>query len=324
MHMIYKHAVRTVIFLGSGQDELLLTAADLSVWRLIKDIFRAHKKGASSTLAQFQHLYAHPWFQRVWILQEVGMSKTKNVIIYYRGSILSWQTIVQAATFLGSYEPGERYQAVQLPPSSRRLEMIMSKWTTMGTSGSPFPTIDRYGHLRDHNSFYQSLFLWEVSLAELLQDSRFCQATDPRDKVYSLLNMLGAERIYPKRAWLLGINYSLPPVEEYARGARYSIETECSLEIMCYKEGAAAIDSLPSWFPDWTQQQLFPIHRISMPWHYRSQFHPAIPMTMYTLPRQKLRNFNPVAKSATTARSSPLLAINWTLSHTRAPYGKPR
>lgn len=76
-----------------------------------------------------------------------------------------------------------------------------------------------------------------------------------------------------KHKWLIDVDYSLPIAEVFTRAARYSILSERSLEILSYKEHGSDIPGLPSWVPDWTCQNLYPIGRITMPLYYRSQFH---------------------------------------------------
>ncbi|KAF2111875.1 heterokaryon incompatibility protein-domain-containing protein [Lophiotrema nucula] len=274
MHLIYKRAARTIVFLGSGDAPAL--DLRMSRWRLLRDVRRAYSHGESDLIKEVGRLFAHPWFQRVWILQEIGMSNVQKVVCYYKGSTLTWDAIRGAATYLGSYSPGHKYDFIQLPLSVVRHTMLMAKWTAMGPGSSQFPTLDRYGHLyHSGNKLFYSFFLlsMEPRLTEALQDSRFCLATDPRDKVYSLLNMLNIDPLKDKLAWLLHVDYSLPVAEVYSRATRYSIETERSLEIICYKEGASNFPDLPSWVPDWTHQRLFPIHRIALPTHFRCQFH---------------------------------------------------
>lgn len=311
MHLIYKRAVRTVVFLSSGEGHEP-SKTSLSVPKLFLQLRRAYKHGEGDVLKEFQSLFSHLWFQRVWILQEIGMSDVLKVKVYYKGKTVKWDMLSLAATLLGAYSPGCRYDLIQLPPSVPRHAMIISKWTALGNSGySHLSNIDRYGKMSyDSNRWlYSRLLLWvEPRLAEVLQDSRFCLATDPRDKVYSLLNMISIDQRRDEFAWLLDIDYSISVVEVYTRAARYSIETEHTLEIMCFKEGAAATPNLPSWVPDWTSQRLFPLQRIAVPNNYRSQFHDAIwPNKSWMPPLRKSSNKASVASFST---DSMVLTVN--------------
>jgi hypothetical protein len=295
MHMIYKRATRTIIYLET--TEAPEPAIKLNTIKLIREARRAHEDGEGPMLKEFQQALSHPWFRRVWILQEVSMSKEEKIIAHCRGSIKSWDALRQGANLLSAYVPGQKYRFLQLPPSIHLHKTVVSTITTLSDDRvSPFVSLDYFTR-----QWVDEFYIWpltkflhyaEPRLVESLQASRFCLATDPRDKVYSLLNML---RINPEYSWLLDVDYALQPSEVFLRAARYSIETEKSLEIMCYKEGGASIPDLPSWAPDWTQQQLFPINRIAMPYHLRSQFHLNIPMAWWYLPLRRSCNKTQVA-----------------------------
>jgi hypothetical protein len=310
MHLVYKHATRTVVFLGAveGTQQPKLV---LSTWKLLSELRKASGSSVGNTMKEAQVLFTHPWFRRVWILQEISMSNTLKIIVYYRGNEMTWDKLSIAAGWVGQYSPGHKFRFLQFPPSVRQHEMIVTTWTAMAVSStSSFSCLDRYGALTNKYNrwLYTRFFLWlEPRLTEVLQDSRFCLATDPRDKVYSLLNLLSSGTAQAEFAWLLDVDYTLPVAEVYSRAARYSIETERSLEILCYKDTAPNVPDLPSWVPDWTGQSLFPMQRISNPLHYRSQFHDTIwPDRSWTPPLRKTSNQSPVASFSADGRTITL------------------
>jgi hypothetical protein len=299
MHLVYKHATRTVVFLGSveGPEQ---PKTVLSTWKLLSELRKASGSRVGDTIKECQALFAHPWFRRVWILQEISMSNTLKIIVYYKYNEMAWNKLSIAAGRFGQYSPGQKFRFFQFPPSARQHEMIVTTWTAMAVSdSSSFSCLHRYGALTNKYNewFYTRFFLWlEPRLTEVLQDSRFCLATDPRDKVYSLLNLLSSGTAQAEFAWLLDVDYTLPVAEVYLRAARYSIETERSLEILCYKDAAPNVLNLPSWVPDWTAQRLFPMQRICNPLHYRSQFHDTIwPDRSWMPPLRRTSNQSPVA-----------------------------
>jgi hypothetical protein len=310
MHLVYKHATRTVVFLGAveGTQQAKLV---LSTWKLLSELRKASGSSVGDTMKEAQVLFAHPWFRRVWILQEISMSNTLKTIVYYGGNEMTWDKLSVAAGWVGQYSPGQEFRFLQFPPSVRQHEMIVTTWTAMAVSStSSFSCLDRYGELTNKYNrwFYTHFFLWlEPRLTEVLQDSRFCLATDPRDKIYSLLNLLSSGTAQAELAWLLKVDYTLPVAEVYSRAARYSIETERSLEILCYKDAAPNVPDLPSWVPDWTGQRLFPMQRISNPLHYRSQFHDTIwPDRSWMPPLRKTSNQSPVASFTADGRTITL------------------
>ena len=310
MHLVYKHATRTVVFLGSVKEPEQPKTV-LSTWKLFSELRKASESRVGDTMKECQVLFAHPWFRRVWILQEISMSNTVKIIVYYNGNEMTWDKLSVAAAWFGQYSPGQEFRFFQFPPSVRQHEMIVTTWTAMTVSGpSYFSCLDRYGALTNKYNewFYTRFFLWlEPRLTEVLQDSRFCLATDPRDKVYSLLNLLSSGTAQAEFAWLLDVDYTLPVAEVYLRAARYSIETERSLEILCYKDAAPHVLNLPSWVPDWTAQRLFPMQRISNPLHYRCQFHDTIwPDRSWMPPLRRTSNQSPVASFSADGRTITL------------------
>ncbi|KAH7393867.1 heterokaryon incompatibility protein-domain-containing protein [Phaeosphaeria sp. MPI-PUGE-AT-0046c] len=301
MHLIYRHATRIIVFLAV--DDASEPALQISRRAILRELRKAHVDGEGPTLQELRKLFSQPWFQRVWILQEVGMSDVEKIVFYYKSFKISWDDVRGAASLYSSYLPGEKYNLVQLPPSVVRHGMIMSKWTALGPGQFQFATLDRYAHLYFRtNTWWYSMFLiaQEPRLVEMLQDSRFCLATDPRDKIYSLLNMLRIDSTKDPSSELLKIDYSLSAATVYIRAARHSIENESSLEILCYKEGISAMNELPSWVPDWTQQRLFPMNRIALVTHYRSQFHVNAWPTL--LPLRSTKNKVPVAAFSSDER----------------------
>jgi hypothetical protein len=310
MHLVYKHATRTVVFLssagGSEQPETVFSARTL-FWKLFFELRKASGPGDGDVMRECQDLFAHPWFRRVWILQEISMSDTLKIIVYYKGNEMTWNKLSVTASWYGQYSPGQKFRLFQFPPSVRQHEMVVTNWTAVAASGtSAFLCLDRYGALSNkYNEWlYTRFFLWlEPRLTEVLQDSRFCLATDPRDKVYSLLNLLSTSTKQAEYAWLLHVDYALPVAEVYLRAARYSIETERSLEVLCYKDAAPKLLNLPSWVPDWTAQSLFPLQRICNPLHYRSQFYDTIwPDRSWMPPLRRGVNQSPVASFSVDGR----------------------
>jgi len=210
MHLVYKNAMRTVVFLGSvegpGQPETAL-----STRKLFAELLKASGSRVGDTMKECQVLFAHPWFRRVWILQVISMSNTLKIIVYYKGNEMTWDKLSRTASWFGSYSPGQKFSFFQFPPSIRQHEMIVTTWTAVDVSGpSSFSCLDRYGALTNkYNEWlYAHFFLWlEPRLTEILQDSRFCLATDPRDKIYSLLNLLSSSTAQAEFAWLLKVDY---------------------------------------------------------------------------------------------------------------------
>lgn len=76
--------------------------------------------------------------------------------------------------------------------------------------------------------------------------ARFCRqlATDPRDKIYSLLGM-----VEPNSHNSLRVDYTLTWTEVFRDAAIYVIGDRNDLEVLMY--AGSSETELPSWVPDW-------------------------------------------------------------------------
>lgn len=77
--------------------------------------------------------------------------------------------------------------------------------------------------------------------------SRGSLATNPRDKVYALLGITeecDKEAIKP--------DFNIPIRELYCQIARYFIERDQKLDVLCQAGYRRSIPNLPSWAPDWS------------------------------------------------------------------------
>lgn len=90
----------------------------------------------------------------------------------------------------------------------------------------------------------------EYLLSKLLNQFAHALATDPRDKVYSLLS-IAENSLYRE----MPVNYSSPWPLVFKSATRYMIETEASLNIIA--DAASASAELPTWVPDWTTQSVY-------------------------------------------------------------------
>jgi hypothetical protein len=156
MHLIYKGAARTVVYLGTG----VASYSDIKLgWRaLMADLRSVHTSGKGKTLKEYSRLLSHPYFQRVWVLQEIRMSVRTRIVVYYRDKPMSWDKITSAGILLGSHETGRRYQLLQLRPSVRRHEMIIARWTTIPSTNATFVTnFDEYIESARRSLFLNSM-----------------------------------------------------------------------------------------------------------------------------------------------------------------------
>ncbi|KAL6802589.1 heterokaryon incompatibility domain-containing protein [Trichoderma sp. SZMC 28013] len=162
MAQIYQGARRVVVYLGQsahGSDEAM---------RSICEIDHPSDYGAypswdtmpecPSNIESIRALFKRPWFCRVWVLQEIAFAK-------------------DAVFVCGQYEVG--WDSI----------CTFCHWTRNNRwikGGLPYPieyTVKK-SHSRTHFIHYNH------RLYELLKNTKDCQATDARDKVYAMLPLL--------------------------------------------------------------------------------------------------------------------------------------
>ncbi|KAH6637800.1 heterokaryon incompatibility protein-domain-containing protein [Boeremia exigua] len=170
---IYRRAKRVVVWLGDS-DQLKDVVFEFLTWgpqdnnhiEYLRDswennpVLQPLKKDVQASMT---HLLRHPWFTRVWVIQEVAQSRSAVVM---RGHYS-----VEAATF------------AQLPdligvPVDRHCRQVFNVMPGM-----------RYAPVSQAADFNQNGTWIHRSLRTLLGDFRESQSTEPKDKIFALLGL---------------------------------------------------------------------------------------------------------------------------------------
>ncbi|KAM0081517.1 hypothetical protein ACKRZS_006303 [Fusarium odoratissimum] len=210
MSRIYSQAASVVVYLGESGDN-----SDLA----IAFIMECDDPSQGTTSLSFpksdilmgaiRNFFLRPWFTRVWVIQEVFLSTDK--IIYCGEKELSWSAM-------------ENFKHYLVNTRLRfRLPYVVSA----------------------SNRHFEEETTEELLLRDLL-DSRHCEATDPRDKVYSLLPILQS---FNKSLGLIP-RYQDTPEKIYTDCA-LSLLPSCGWKILYAVQGQSTTWRLPSWVPDW-------------------------------------------------------------------------
>ena len=188
---IYRRSSRVIVWLSppeklnvARQTRLLLFALGDNVnpsgrtrFEFIRNIFPVlrEEEPAYRGLAQ---LLTNPWFERVWVLQEVATGTTVHVM--HNGICVEWDTVVQAVKALRAdgdvFAMFLKYLSDVLPETELEAE-----------------------RLRLHRHISNIMYMDSVqaltqlkhpgSLGEYISGTREFQATDPRDRVFALIGI---------------------------------------------------------------------------------------------------------------------------------------
>jgi hypothetical protein len=243
MKRIYMEAEKTIIWLGEEENDSNL-ALDLirrwspplppnvhsteisSVTELLKIIPDPFELRAWEALRKF---FARPYWERSWILQEVVFAKQVHLLC--GSEAISWQALsVAQLAWVQLHYPGSHN-----PIGSEELRMVRLSNYNVATTISD----RRVGRM---------INAAEPTAVKLIRFTAKSKATDPRDKIYSLLGfdeirLLDLKPDYDKAVEIL-----------YAEVVKAILQGERRLDILSqagigWSSLQPALD-LPSWVPD--------------------------------------------------------------------------
>ena len=316
MASIYREAVSVLVWLGEGdhQSDFAMEGMQFLSNRTNREsIFRrTHKPSCIESLKELyqaqSNLFQRPWFRRSWIRQEI--STAKRVVVRCGVKEVSWNSMKQSANRLWRLHQKLKMEGcADLPPHDheafRALSFLRRGWS-LGQ-----PLINPSGDIR-------SIWYYHAGgILDLLMVGREFDATDPRDKVYSMLGIsdvafeppsetaqaeeesstYGTQCLTLQQTQKMRVDYSASVSEVYQYFAKYLINRDLNLDILCILSTHRDENShdLPTWTPDWR----VPTSTISLRknWHYinfkyaASGFTNAIPQKQSDLGRLSVQGF---------------------------------
>ena len=210
---------------SSGVDAIRYPSSEDSVWAAVKSILK------------------RPWFSRAWTFQEIILARQAN--IYCGTHTVDWETF---QTFLTCFKTN---------PSGPNIEDTR----LIGNDKHPFDIIKARSMIRTPELFSEDTKEAFLSLFPLLDSMRTRSSTDPRDKVFALLNIA-----CDVSGSGLEADYSKSHAEVYAMTAKWLLQRTKSLAFLNLVEKKDKPD-LISWVPDFRyKDQLNFLHQPLQVW----------------------------------------------------------
>jgi hypothetical protein len=194
MAKIYGQAARVVVWLGAPESRKdthivrkMIRALNwpetiMSTTALLPSLFGDEKEAFIAV----GKLFSHPWFERIWVVQEVAAGKIVHVM--YHGICIDWEVLVAAANRLGhNTELKIRLLSHNLPKTaaSNTSDYEPRKDTTVNILDQiHWPHLEFLSYIRRSTQSGNML-----SLSIHLVATRVCKATDPKDKIFGLLGI---------------------------------------------------------------------------------------------------------------------------------------
>ncbi|KAK5652687.1 hypothetical protein OQA88_10281 [Cercophora sp. LCS_1] len=177
-------------------------------------------------VASVTALLQREWWTRVWIIQELCLSK--EAVLVCGNSSAPWEAMLFAITELNTIDPEESLFVPPLEAISRYHSLSATRAGLAASTVRP-PLLDTLASFR-----------------------RF-RATNPLDKVYALLGVSNSVGVVP--------DYNLNPKECFEHIARHIIMGSNNLDILdhvvpSYPSAIRETPELHSWAPDWCQDDV--------------------------------------------------------------------
>ena len=175
------------------------------------------------------------WWTRSWIFQEILVAR--KAVVYSGRRYAPWEAFETMADIINQME----VQILATIPEASGILRFIALYQNLYNI-----TIYRHHRLLSPPTFF-----------ELLQLRRRTETSDPRDKVFSILNVCRDEYEHkipppPPRSHFLEIDYTRSVEDVYKGVAKHLIKSTKSLDVLSTCQNPTRSNGLPSWAPDWS------------------------------------------------------------------------
>lgn len=249
MMVFYQRARQVVVWLGTGSANSHAAMDFLQGGESLSPDAKgrvAHSRPRSNLERGLLELYSTPWATRIWVKQEIWSAK--DITVFCGRRSVSWEKFSKMFESLKNAEDvSNNYLGDEPTSRSHSLEeahMPTSKYDALMRLRRP----PRQVRLRDKTSSLHSRGSSEEGkdILHLLEDARYCESTDIRDRIYALLGMCNDRGIR--------VDYTVDAPGVFISLAKHLIEREGRVAAVLALNslfGSQHDIRLPTWVPDW-------------------------------------------------------------------------
>jgi hypothetical protein len=186
-------------------------------------------------------LFSNPWFNRIWVVQEVALAR--KIHVKYGEVDFDWSAIILAMNVVSKY------------PSL--IELFGPRKDTMKKHETPMGIANMAVMEAVHSKIRNGE---KISLACVLTWTRNFQSTDLRDRVFALRGICSD---LPKSLMLPNYEARTSVEDVYINAAQAIVEAGDGARLLAlsgigYFDDSCSSLTLPSWVPNWTRMNFIP------------------------------------------------------------------
>lgn len=262
MRNIYAPSSETIVYLGDNDGSNTTYSAwnfleRRSEWALDRDGNRDYERPAAleNELVDFRgdisdaeiSVLSWQWFLRVWVLQEVVVSREVSIQCGHRR--IPWDDFCKIILLSPRYHDQYGFSL----QAGEKVDLVRSMFHARRQR------LENYSHTATWPSWYPSVMNYARhgnDIVDMLARTRQLEASDPRDKIFALLGISGS---FPGSDIDATIDYDKSVAEVYADFARDHMQASKSFDMLSYVRHTVSFrpffvspfGSLPSWVPNW-------------------------------------------------------------------------
>jgi len=284
MGRIFAHAEKTIFYMGEDDEISRLAFKAIKVLNMVKD-WPVEKipvclrdvanlkgpdddpeklivlQGTPDIWRPFILFLTRPWFSRTWIIQEVVVSNAG--IVTCGRMTLPWEELVTACQVVDRsriHELDANRNMIGLVLGLEARRRVIRKIASLVRQG-------KHDELSRFEKAPETQRIWHI--LSVIQHARNYHATDPRDKIFALIDIAGVPSNID-----LEIDYSIPLDALYTKVAKAFIYRQPTkpLFFLSLVDQSYYTEDLPTYIADWRRQRRStPI--ASLPFRGASRWH---------------------------------------------------